>query len=241
VEKGYIAIEDNKMDAVEAMQRAATGRAGVEVRVVKTKYPQGGEKQLIKAVTGREVPSGGLPMKAHVVVINAATAAAIADAVIDGKPLVERIVTVTGKVKKPANLLLRIGTIFLDAIGECGGYDGMPGKIFAGGSMTGICAPNDLTATVKATGGIVVMAEKDSVSPEESPCIRCSKCVQACPIGLNPYLLKNLCDANELAAAKKEHLMDCILCGSCAYVCPAKRWLAASFKNAKELIAARRI
>ena len=240
VKRGVICIEDNKMDAVETMRKAAHGREGVEVAVLRTKYPQGGEKQLIKAVTGREVPSGGLPMHAHVVVLNVGTCAAIADAIIDGKPLISRITTVTGCVREPANLLLRIGTVFLDAIGECGGYSEEPGKIFVGGSMCGVCAPDDTVAMGKGQNGIVVLNQKEATPPPETQCIRCGRCVQACAIGLNPYRLMNLCQTGDLATAEKEHVLDCILCGSCSYVCPARRWMTASFKNAKELIMAAR-
>ena len=240
VQRGVIAIEDNKPDAIAEMEKAAHGREGVEIAVMRTKYPQGGEKQLIKAVTGREVPSGGLPMDAHVIVLNVGTAAAIADAVIDGKPLISRITTVTGAVRSPANLRLRIGTIVADIIGECGGYDGEPGKIFGGGSMTGICTPDDSVSMTKVTNGLVVLNEKQATLPEQTACIRCGRCVAACPTGLNPYRLMHLCEKGDLDAAKREHIMDCILCGSCSYVCPARRWLVASLKIAKEQLAARR-
>ena len=240
VQRGVIAIEDNKPDAIAEMEKAAHGREGVEIAVMRTKYPQGGEKQLMKAVTGREVPSGGLPMDAHVIVLNVGTAAAIADAVIDGKPLISRITTVTGAVRSPANLRLRIGTIVADIIGECGGYDGEPGKIFGGGSMTGICTPDDSVSMTKVTNGLVVLNEKQATLPEQTACIRCGRCVAACPTGLNPYRLMHLCEKGDLDAAKREHIMDCILCGSCSYVCPARRWLVASLKIAKEQLAARR-
>lgn len=239
VSHGIIAIEDNKPDAIESMRKAAHGRTGVEVAALKTKYPQGGEKQLIQAVTGREVPSGGLPMDVHVIVLNVGTAAAIADAVIDGKPLISRITTVTGAVKEPANLLLRIGTIFSDAIASCGGYSAEPGKIMAGGSMTGICAPDDTVSITKAANGIVVLDQAQSKTIEESHCIRCGRCVHACPIGLQPYRLRNLVAAGELDTAVAEHLKDCIVCGSCSYVCPARIWLTPSLKNAKDQLARR--
>lgn len=236
VKNGVIAIEDNKMDAVKSIREAAYGREGVSVAVMRTKYPQGGEKQLIYAVTGREVPNGKLPMDVGAVVLNVATAAAIADAIVDGRPLVDRVVTVTGCIREPGNLRLRIGTVFQDAVGACGGYDDYVGKIISGGSMTGLCAPNDMIATTKGCGGIVAIRYQNAKSLEETACIRCGKCVDACPMGLNPYLLKNLCDLNDLKGAKDENLMACIMCGSCAYVCPARRWLVASFKNARELI-----
>ena len=239
VETGYIAIEDNKKDAIAAVTKAASGRKGVQVVALKAKYPQGAEKQIIKAITGREVPSGKLPADAGCIVMNVGTASAVADAVIDGKPLVERITTVTGRVREPSNLLLRIGTIFLDAIGACGGYTvDEPGKIISGGTMTGISAPSETVSVTKTTGGIVVLSQKEATSLEESPCIRCSRCVEVCPMHLNPFKLKNLCDMNDLKAAQENHIMDCILCSSCSYICPARRWIMSSIKNAREQIIA---
>ena len=238
VKEGIIAIEDNKPDAIEAMRKACQGREGVRVQVLKTKYPQGGEKQLIEAVTGRQVPSGGLPIQAGVIVMNVATCAAVADAVIDGKPLVERIVTVTGALRQPANLRLRIGTITEDIIGECGGFSGDVGKVIFGGAMTGMCAPNTSIPIAKATGGILVLDKQDAASVEEGPCLRCGKCVEVCPIGLHPLKIKIAADADRIDECKRLHVMDCTLCGSCSFICPAHRWLTASFKVAKQKLAA---
>ena len=238
VKEGIIAIEDNKPDAIEAMRKACQGREGVRVQVLKTKYPQGGEKQLIEAVTGRQVPSGGLPIQAGVIVMNVATCAAVADAVIDGKPLVERIVTVTGAVRQPANLRLRIGTITEDIIGECGGFSGDVGKVIFGGAMTGMCAPNTSIPIAKATGGILVLDKQDAASVEEGPCLRCGKCVEVCPIGLHPLKIKIAADADRIDECKRLQVMDCTLCGSCSFICPAHRWLTASFKVAKQKLAA---
>lgn len=238
VKEGIIAIEDNKPDAIEAMRKACQGREGVRVQVLKTKYPQGGEKQLIETVTGRQVPSGGLPIQAGVIVMNVATCAAVADAVIDGKPLVERIVTVTGAVRQPANLRLRIGTITEDIIGECGGFSGDVGKVIFGGAMTGMCAPNTSIPIAKATGGILVLDKQDAASVEEGPCLRCGKCVEVCPIGLHPLKIKIAADADRIDECKRLHVMDCTLCGSCSFICPAHRWLTASFKVAKQKLAA---
>lgn len=238
VKEGIIAIENNKPDAIEAMRKACQGREGVRVQVLKTKYPQGGEKQLIEAVTGRQVPSGGLPIQAGVIVMNVATCAAVADAVIDGKPLVERIVTVTGAVREPANLRLRIGTITEDIIGECGGFSGDVGKVIFGGAMTGMCAPNTSIPIAKATGGILVLDKQDAASVEEGPCLRCGKCVEVCPIGLHPLKIKIAADADRIDECKRLHVLDCTLCGSCSFICPAHRWLTASFKVAKQKLAA---
>lgn len=238
VKRGVIAIEDNKPEAIASMRKAASGREGVEVKILRTKYPQGGEKQLIKAITGREVPSKKLPLDVHTIVVNVATAAAISDAIVLGKPLIERITTVTGCVNKPSNLLLRIGTIYEDIIGICEGYSEEPGKIIAGGAMTGPCAPDDNISIMKGSGGIVVLNEKDARSVEEEPCIRCARCVDACPIGLNPYRIKHFCDAGDLKGAEANNVMECIVCGCCSYNCPSKRWLTASFKATKDAIAA---
>ncbi|MDD4080030.1 MAG: electron transport complex subunit RsxC [Eubacteriales bacterium] len=237
--KGVIAIEENKLDAYEAIKKAAAGREGVSVALLKTKYPQGGEKQLIQAVTGREVPSGGLPMDAHVVVLNVATAAAITDAVTEGKPLIDRVTTVTGIVNEPSNLLVRIGTPVSEVTAACGGTTEEPGKMFFGGSMTGLALPDDTVSVTKANNCLVVVNKKDAVLQETSACIRCSRCIAACPIMLNPQRLNVLCEAGDLAQAKKENMMDCILCHSCHYVCPAR--IKFPFKEAKEKIAARRI
>ncbi len=241
VSRGFIAVEENKMDAVRALQEAAQGREGVSVVVLKTKYPQGGEKQLIEAVTGRQVPSGGLPMDAHVNVFNVGTAAAVADAVILGKPLVSRVTTVTGCVREPSNLLLRVGTPVQEAIEAAGGCSEEPGKVFLGGSMTGVALPDTGLPMTKANNGIVVLSQKDAVVAQPTPCIRCARCLAACPIKLNPQRLKELCDQMDYAKAKKEHVMDCIVCAACSYVCPAKLELSPTFKEAKDKITARRI
>ena len=238
VKRGVIAIEDNKPEAIALMRKAAEGREGVEVAELATKYPQGGEKQLIQAVTGREVPQKKLPLDAHVIVLNVGTAASIAEAITTGRPLISRITTVTGCVNKPANLRLRIGTIFEDAIKECGGYSKEPGKITAGGAMTGIPAPSDEVSMTKASNGIVVYCKEDAEEFEESPCIRCARCVAVCPAGLRPYLMKHYCDAGDLAGAEANNVMDCVVCGSCSFGCPARLRLTPSFKLAKDQIMA---
>ena len=237
VKRGVIAIEDNKPEAITAMREAAEGREGVEVLSLPTKYPQGGEKQLIQSVTGREVPQKKLPIDVHTIVLNVGTAAAIADAITQGKPLISRITTVTGCVRDPSNLRLRVGTSFADAINACDGYSEDPGKVVAGGGMTGICVPTDTVSMTKATNGIVVYSQDDAKYFEETPCIRCARCALVCPAGLRPYLLKPYCEAGDYDRAQDLNVQDCIVCGSCSYICPARLQLAASFKNAKDMIA----
>ena len=241
ISRGLIGIEDNKAEAIEAMRKAVSGREGIEVCVLKTKYPQGGEKQLINALLKREVPSGGLPCDVGVLVLNVGTAAAITDAVVEGKPLISRVTTVTGRVNEPDNLLLRIGTAVNDAVEQCGGYSKTPGKIFFGGSMTGNCLPNDTVSVCKANNGIVVFDEQEAVIPEENPCIRCGRCIYACPVFLNPMAMKQAFELDKIDELEnKLHVNDCILCGACSYVCPARQYLTPTFKDAKDIIAARR-
>lgn len=240
VTRGVIAIEDNKPDAAAAVQQAASGRAGIEVLVLPTKYPQGSEKQLIESVTGRQVPRGALPIDAHALVFNVSTAAAICDAVTLGKPLVRRITTVTGCVNTPSNLSLPIGTVYETAIEACGGLGEHATKVMAGGPMTGLCAPDLSISMTKATNGILVFDEEQSRVLDETACIRCGRCVSTCPIGLYPYLIRSRIDHNDLVRAQEDGLLDCVLCGSCSFICPAKRHLTAHFKAAKEELAARR-
>jgi len=239
-DKGVVAIEDNKPEAIAAMEKAAKARRGIRVAVLKTKYPQGGEKQLIEAVTNRQVPQNGLPVDAHVVVVNVATAAAICDAITKGDALTKRIVTVTGHVKEPGNLLVPIGTRIADLVEACGGYSREPGKIVSGGAMTGIAVPDAQVSVTKTTNGIIVFDAKEAVPPQESACIRCGRCHEVCPIGLQPSILKYACDVRDWKRAEELHVMDCVVCGSCSYICPAHRQMAVEFRLAKERIAAAR-
>ena len=236
VTRGIVAIEDNKKDAITAMQQAIAGLEGISVMSLYTKYPQGSEKQLIYAVTGLEVPSKGLPIDVGVVVLNASTCAAISDAVLLGKPLVERVTTVTGCVKEPKNLLIPIGAPYAEAVEACGGYTEEPYKLIMGGCMTGLCAPSDELPVIKGNNCVIALTKKACPPYEEGPCIRCGRCIDVCPMGLHPYRIRNMCDKGDLKGAEALNVMECVVCGCCSYICPARRVLTASFKNAKDAI-----
>ena len=240
VKQAFIGIEDNKLDAVESIKKAIKGKENIEVVVLATKYPQGGEKQLINAVTGREVPSGGLPMDAGVV-NNAATCASIANTLKTGMPLIERITTVTGSgIKEPKNLLIRIGTPLSDIIEQCGGFKGRPGKVLMGGPMMGL-AQSDLEApAIKGTSGLLVLEKSDVKLVEPSPCIRCARCVDSCPIHLLPTNLARFSEKGMWVEAEKYHAMDCTECGCCSFVCPAHIPLTQHIRIAKSHIIASR-
>ncbi|WP_378953114.1 electron transport complex subunit RsxC [Pelosinus sp. sgz500959] len=225
VTKGYIGIEENKPDAIAALTKACNGVDGLEVVTLQTKYPQGAEKTLISVICGTDVPSGGLPMDVGVVVQNVGTVVAIADAVEKGIPLIERVTTVTGgSVAKPQNLLLRIGTTFAQAVTLCGGFVEKPVKVIMGGPMMGMAQRTLDVPIIKGTSGILALSETDVNVGPERPCIRCGRCVEACPMGLIPSMLSVLAERRAYSVAKEEYdLLDCVECGSCVYVCPAKR------------------
>lgn len=219
VKKGYVGIESNKPDAIESMQKAVS-KYGFEIVTVKTKYPQGAEKMLIKAIKKRKVPTGGLPMDVGVVVQNVGTAAAVANAVSYEKPLTQRIVTVTGNgIKEPKNLLVTIGTRFSDVIEYCGGLIEDTAQVFMGGPMMGIAQYDLSVPVIKATSGIVCTTDYKQVEP--IACIGCGSCVKACPMFLMPTRLAHLSLMRHWSNADKMGIMNCIECGSCAYVCPS--------------------
>ncbi len=242
VNKAYIGIEDNKPDAIKIMKEATKNEKGIEVVGLRTKYPQGAEKQLIYACTNRQVPSGGLPMAVGVIVNNVGTAAAIANAIKTGMPLVERICTVTGKgIKEPKNLLIKVGTNFKEIIEQCGGYNGEPGKIIMGGPMMGLAQYTDEIPAVKTTSGILVLTKEEAKLPAPQSCIKCGKCVDICPAFLQPVYISAYSLKNMHETAEKYNALDCIECGSCSFICPSKRPLLQSIRVSKrEIIAKKR-
>jgi electron transport complex protein RnfC len=224
VERAVVGIEANKPDAISHLTELAKEFRGITVQPLKVKYPQGGEKQLIKACTGREVPSGGLPIDVGVVVQNVGTAFAVYEAVQKNKPLIERVVTVTGKsVSNPGNFLVRIGTPVTALIEAAGGMPDDTGKVVNGGPMMGkALAITDVPVT-KGTSGILLFPADTSRRAEVLPCIRCGKCTSACAMGLEPWLISVLSEKGIWDRAEKEKITDCMECGACAYTCPAKR------------------
>jgi len=224
VEKVVVGIEANKPDAISHLTELAKEFKGITIQALKVKYPQGGEKQLIKACTGREVPSGGLPVDVGVVVQNVGTAFAVYEAVQKNKPLMERVVTVTGKeVKNPGNFRVRLGTPVTALIEAAGGMPGDTGKVVNGGPMMGkALAMTDVPVT-KGTSGIILFPSDLSRRAEVLPCIRCGKCSSACAMGLEPWLISVLSEKAMWEKAEKEKITDCMECGACSYTCPAKR------------------
>lgn len=225
VKKGYIAIENNKPDAIALMTEKAKSFAGIEVCPLKVRYPQGGEKQLIDAVVGRQVPNPpALPADVGAIVQNVGTAYAIYEAVMKNKPLFERVVTVTGKsLANPSNFLTRMGTPMSQLIEKAGGMPDDCGKVIGGGPMMGKALITTEVPVCKGSSGLLLMTEAESRRGEESPCIRCAKCVGACPMGLEPYLLAKLSEAADWERAEAEDIMTCIECGCCQFTCPSNR------------------
>lgn len=222
VEKAIIGIENNKKDAINHLTELSRSLPGIQVVSLKVQYPQGGEKQLIKAVLNREVPSGKLPIEVGCVVQNVGTAFAVYEAVQKNKPLFERVVTVTGKgVKKPSNFLVRIGTSVQELIEAAGGISETTAKVISGGPMMGKALTSLEAPVVKGTSGILLMDDGESHRKVENPCIRCSKCTYACPMGLEPFLLIKTAKLGNYEMAEKEMIMDCIECGSCQFTCPS--------------------
>ena len=225
--EAYIAIEDNKLSAAYAMEQALRNTQyairNTKIVILRAKYPQGAEKQVIKAITNREVPAGGLPMDVGCIVQNVGTVFAIYEAVYLGKPLIERVVTLTGSaLKEPMNISVRIGTLLSDLVSVAGGLKGEAHRIVVGGPMMGMSLYTLDVPVVKGTSGIVFMAKGDCAEEQESVCIRCGACIEACPMGLVPTTLMYLVKNEDFAQARDKGVANCFECGACAYECPAK-------------------
>ena len=238
VTKGYVGIENNKPDAIKLMTEKAKQYPNIEIVPLKVKYPQGGEKQLIDAVIGRQVPAPpAIPINVGAVVQNVGTAFAIYEAVMKNKPLIDRIITVTGKsVKNPSNLLARLGTPFQQLIDECGGLPEDTGKIIGGGPMMGKALLSLEVPMTKGSSGLLLMNKEEARRSEPQPCIRCAKCVNACPMGLEPFLLSKVAAMEEWEMAEKNDVVSCIECGSCQFTCPSKRPLLDMIRVGKSTV-----
>ncbi len=223
VDKAFVGIENNKPDAIEHLTQLAKQYAGIEIVPLKVQYPQGGEKQLIAAITGRQVPPPpGLPIDVGAVVCNASTTVAVYEAVQKNKPLIERVVTITGKsLKEPKNLLTRMGTPIQTLIDAAGGLPEDTGKVINGGPMMGRAMVNLQSPVTKGCSGITILNEKEATRGEASACLKCAKCVAACPMGLEPFLISKLSRKKAWERVEGDRITDCIECGSCQFTCPA--------------------
>jgi len=238
VENCIIGIEKNKPDAIEKIAELTANEKGISVQPLKVQYPQGGEKQLIKAALNREVPSGGLPIDVGAVVHNVGTAFAVYEAIQKNKPLVERVVTITGKdVSNPSNLLVRIGTPVSNLIDVAGGIPENTGKVISGGPMMGKALNSVDIPIAKGTSGILLIPNEEAKRGKMKVCIRCSKCVGVCPMGLEPFLLMTLTQKELFERVEEDRVMDCIECGSCSFTCPSDRPLLDYIRLGKKTVA----
>ena len=236
LKEAHIAIENNKPDAVKALKWELAPKDGITLDILPAKYPQGAEKQLIYAITGREVPSGGLPAAVGCAVFNAATCKAIHDAIWEGMPLIRRIVTVSGDiVMAPKNLMVPIGTNFNDLM-EAVGTRENPYKVLSGGPMMGASQYDLAVPVIKGTNAVTILGASNKYVVEQSRCIRCGKCIDACPMKLVPVLMYKYLQSGNVEEMKAQNLMDCIECGCCAYTCPACVPLVLGFKAGKQHI-----
>ena len=236
-EHTVLAVEDNKQEAVLTLQKLVRNYPGIELRVLPTRYPQGSEKQLIQSVTGRQVPSGKLPVNAGCAVFNVASFAAIFRAVYWGVPLTQRIVTVTGEsVNLPQNFLVRLGTPFRDLIEAAGGLNDTTERVISGGPMMGFAQADLSVPVIKATNAILCLPRDKNGSAENPVCLRCGKCVGVCPMGLQPLYMYRYAACENTKELSRLHLLDCMECGSCAYTCPGKLPLVEQFRKGKALL-----
>lgn len=229
--RGMIGIEDNKPDAVEAMRKASEGTQ-IQVVSLPVKYPQGSEKQLIYALTGRKVPEGGLPHDVGTTVMNVSTAASVSRAIRNGIPLIERVLTIGGRVKEPCNLRVRIGTTIVDLLDECGGLQEDVHKVVAGGPMMGRSLSRLDFPVTKGHSGMIALGD-ETLLPPESPCIKCARCVETCPMRLVPTKIDAATRRRRWDVANEMHVLSCLECGSCTFACPAKRQLTQNCRTAK--------
>ena len=237
IDRAVIGVEQNKPDAIAALRETLPDDLDVRVESLDAKYPQGAEKMLIESLLGREVPSGGLPMDVGVLVQNVASVATVAEVFETGLPLVERIVTVTGHgVRQPSNLVVPVGTKLRDLLDACGGLREDAAEILFGGPMMGVPQANLDVPLCKGTAGVVVLTESECRRPESYPCIRCGRCLDACPVYLDPQRLGRLALNARYPEMNDQHLQDCMLCGCCSYVCPSNIPLSQLFALAKAAV-----
>lgn len=237
LDEGYIGIEANKTDAIELLTKKAENHSGIKIVTLKTKYPQGAEKQLIYAVTKRQVPSGGLPADAGAIVINIDTVSAIDTAFKTGMPLTERIVTMSGDCyNNPCNLCVPLGVPFSYLIEQAGGFSQEPKKLIMGGPMMGIAQFSLDVPVIKTTSCLLALSEDGENYKENTPCIRCGKCVAHCPMHLSPIYLSKYAVEGNLEKCEKFHILDCIECGVCSYLCPGMQGPLHNIRIAKQQI-----
>ena len=235
--RAILAVEDNKQEAIAKVNGLLPENAGIELAVLPTRYPQGAEKQLIQALTGREVPSGQLPVSAHCAVFNVSTFAAIYRAVELGVPVTSRIVTVSGEaIREPQNFIVRIGTSFHDLIEVAGGLNDRTERVISGGPMMGIAQSDLSVPVVKATNSVLCLLKDHNGAAENPVCLRCGKCVCVCPMRLQPLYLYRSEKAGDARELERLHVMDCIECGSCAFTCPGKLPLVERIRSGKQLL-----
>ena len=236
-QRPVIAIEDNKERAVSILMDKLKQQDEVELVVLPTRYPQGAEKQLIQAVTGHQVPSGGFPKDVGCAVFNIATCASVCRAVVDGEPILRRIVTVTGHgIKGPKNLIVPIGTSFAHAIEAAGGLQGEEWKVIAGGPMMGRSQADLSTPVIKGTNAIVALTSADDLESPHPSCIRCGRCVSVCPMGLQPLYLYRFSRCQDVEMLRHYSIFDCVECGCCAYTCPGKLPIVAAIREGKQRV-----